>query len=42
MKVTIMLNTLIISLCTLLKYRVVSMITGNVFLHSDIPHPTLQ
>ena len=28
--------------CTLLKYRVVSMITRNIYLHSDIPLPTLH
>ena len=28
--------------CTLLKYRVVSMITRNIYFHSDIPLPTLH
>ena len=42
MKVIIMINIISNITCTLLKYRVVCMNTRNVFLHLDIPHPTLQ
>ena len=42
MKVIIMINIISNITCTLLKYRVVLKITGNVFPHLDIPLPTLQ
>ena len=39
MKVIIMINIISNITCTLLKYRVVSMITGNVFPHQIFPSP---